>query len=107
MNPVWFAMLLTLVAAAPAFAKFVCPSGRFVLQIDRSSGMAVADGAALELREGAVALSGICPSVRAGSSIAASTRGCTKCGRRGHGAAIVVASRCALASTRPPATARG
>jgi hypothetical protein len=63
MNPAWLAMLLALLTAAPAIAKFICSPGRFVLQIDRSAGMAIPDGAALELGEGAVALSGVCPSV--------------------------------------------
>jgi hypothetical protein len=61
MSPAWFAMLVTLVVATPALAKYICPPGRFVLEVDRSSGTGMRDGMVLELGRGAVELSGICP----------------------------------------------
>ena len=64
MSPAWFAMLATLVLAAPALAKYICPPGRFVLAVDRSSGTGMRDGMELELGRGAVKLSGVCPPAR-------------------------------------------
>lgn len=60
------AMLLVLLTAAPVGAKYVCPPGRFVLQVDPASGMAAFDGHELELGRGQVSLPGVCGAARAG-----------------------------------------
>lgn len=55
---------MVLLTAAPVGARFVCPSGRFRLEGDRSVRVAIPDVVELELGDGAVALPGVCPSVR-------------------------------------------
>jgi hypothetical protein len=53
------ALLLVLLAASTAAAKYICPPGRFVLHI-AGQGMAVLEGAELELGKGWVSLPGGC-----------------------------------------------
>jgi hypothetical protein len=61
---VTLAMLMTLVMATPGIATYICPPGRFVLEVDRSSGTGMRDDTELELGRGSVELHGVCPPAR-------------------------------------------
>lgn len=66
MNRPWSALLLVLLSAVPAGAKYLCPPGRFVLAVEHPARVAAFDGRELELGHGEASLPGVCASARAG-----------------------------------------